>query len=96
VATPLIEIVTGPGASTSNRIAPSAPLPEAPSVSAGLVTAMSTRPADACWLKTVLTPPDRIKLPSWTLRARNLVGSNVMTIVTVDSRDASFTVSGTV
>jgi hypothetical protein len=48
---------------------------------------MSTRPVATCWVKVAFAPPDRMKLPSWTLRTRSSAGSNVSVSEIVESLD---------
>ena len=47
-------------------------------------------------VKVAVTPPWRMNVPSCTLRTRNTAGLNVTVNVTIDSRDAFATLSGTV
>src|SRR5262249_13659869 len=96
VAVPLRVSVAGPAAIASNRIAASTPVPEAPVASAPRASVISIRLPLTCCENVTDTPPARRKLPSCTLRTRSLVGSKISVSVTVESRDASATSSGTV
>ena len=96
VAVPLTVSVAVPGAIGSNRIAPRSPVPVAPVASADRAMVMSTRPGLTCWAKAAFAAPDRMKLPSFTARARSSAGSNVTVSVTVDTRDAFTMEIGTV
>ena len=71
-------------------------MPDAPVESAALAIVMSMRPPVTCCENVALTPPDRMKVPSDTLLTRKSAGSNVRVNVTVDSRAALITESGTV
>ena len=88
VAVPLVVSVAAPGATASNRIAASKPVPEAPVASAARASVISTRLPLTCWLNATFTPPARMKLPSCTVRTRSFVASNVMVSVIVETRDA--------
>lgn len=96
VPAPFNVSVAFPGATASNTIAARRPPPDAPVASAARVMVMSTRPGFTCWVNVAFTPPDRMKLPSDTLRTRSNIGSYIKVIVIVDSRDAPATVIGTV
>src|ERR1700676_2289669 len=96
VAAPLSVNVTVPGAMASNRIADSSPVPDAPVASPARAMVMSTRPALACCVNVAFAPPDRMKLPSWTLRTRSSAGSNVNVSEMVESLDTFEIEIGTV
>ena len=57
---------------------------------------MSTRPGAICWVNVAFAPPDRMKLPSCTLRTRSSAGSKVSVSVMVDSRETFVIEIGTV
>jgi hypothetical protein len=96
LAVPLIESVTLPGAIASNRTAASKPVPDAPVASDERTSVMSIRFPFTCWVNVTLVPPMRMKLPSWTVRTRSLVGSKISVRVIVEIRDTSVIESGIV
>ncbi|PYR06337.1 MAG: hypothetical protein DMG00_19305 [Acidobacteria bacterium] len=88
--------MTLPGAIASNRTAASRPVPVAPVASAARASVMSMRFPFTCCVKVTLTPPARMNVPSFTLRTRSFVASNVSVSVSVERRVASVIEIGTV